>query len=137
MSAKNILRYSSAIILIGFGLITLFLSTSVILDLFGIRALEGNYVLFIVWANFIASVLYLPAAYGLLKFKKWTTALLGLATVILAVSFVWLKVYIGQGGVYETKTVGAMIFRTGLTLAFTLVAYFSIQKRKRNILSKS
>jgi len=39
---KKILPYIIAVILTGFGLLTLFLSTSVIFDLFGIRAKEGN-----------------------------------------------------------------------------------------------
>jgi predicted RND superfamily exporter protein len=67
---KKIIPYLLAAILTGFGLLTLFLSSSVIFDLFGIRAKEGNYVLFVVWANFISSILYLFAAYGLLKSKN-------------------------------------------------------------------
>lgn len=42
---KKSLKYVAIAILIGFGLLTLFLSTSVIYNLFGIRAREGNYVL--------------------------------------------------------------------------------------------
>jgi hypothetical protein len=45
---KKTLLYTLPILLTGFGLLTLFLSTSVIFDLFGIRAKEGNYVLFVV-----------------------------------------------------------------------------------------
>ncbi|HLT50779.1 MAG TPA: hypothetical protein VKZ93_02415 [Arenibacter sp.] len=67
---KRNFRYLSAVILIGFGLLTLFLSTSVIFDLFDIRAKQGNYVLFVVWSNFICSMLYLFAAYGLLGTEK-------------------------------------------------------------------
>jgi hypothetical protein len=72
---KKTLLYTLPILLTGFGLLTLFLSTSVIFDLFGIRAKEGNYVLFVVWSNFISSILYLLAAYGFIKSKKWTTSL--------------------------------------------------------------
>ena len=115
MGTQKILRYLSTTLLIGFGLVTLFLSTSIILDLFGIRAKEGNYVLFIVWANFICSLLYLLAAYGFLKMRGWT-------------KFIALKVHINEGGIYETKTVGAMLFRTGFTLILTLSAYFTIKK---------
>jgi predicted RND superfamily exporter protein len=67
---KKILPNLFATILAAFGLLTLFLSTSVIFDLFGIRAKEGNYVLFVVWSNFISSILYLFAAYGFIKVKK-------------------------------------------------------------------
>jgi hypothetical protein len=45
---KKIIPFSLATILAGFGLLTLFLSTSVIFNLFGIRAKEGNYVLNVV-----------------------------------------------------------------------------------------
>jgi hypothetical protein len=61
---------SVAIVLAVFGLVALFLSSSVIFDLFSVRAKEGNYVLFVVWANFLSSILYLFAAYGFIKTKK-------------------------------------------------------------------
>ncbi len=51
---KKIIRYVLAAVLIGFGGLTLFLSGSVILDLFDMRTKEGNYVDFVVWANFLA-----------------------------------------------------------------------------------
>lgn len=136
MERKQIIRYISAILLFGFGILTLFLSTSVIFDLFGIRAKEGNYVLFVVWSNFLSSILYLFSAYGFLKNKSWTKLLLGIASIILIISFVSLKLHISNGGVYETKTVGAMIFRTTLTIALALVAYFTTQKNETNELTK-
>ncbi|MBK9563647.1 MAG: hypothetical protein IPO37_00110 [Saprospiraceae bacterium] len=123
---KKSLKYVASAILAGFGLLTLFLSTSVIFDLFGIRAKEGNYVLFVVWSNFISSILYLIAAYGLVKSKKWTISLLGISTIILIIAFVGLKIHANSGGLYETKTVGAMIFRISVTLVFAIIAYFAI-----------
>ncbi|MDB0011822.1 hypothetical protein N9E20_03350, partial [Crocinitomicaceae bacterium] len=66
-----------------FGFLTLFLTTSVIFDLFGIREREGNFLMFIVWANFISGILYLLSAYGIVKKKKWSVSLLGLSSVIL------------------------------------------------------
>jgi hypothetical protein len=127
---KKILPNVLAIILAGFGLLTLFLSTSVIFDLFGIRAKEGNYVLFVVWSNFISSILYLFAAYGFIKNKKWTAKLLGISTLILIAAFIGLEIYINSGGIYETKTIGAMIFRISVTLVFAIIAYFTIIKKK-------
>lgn len=123
---KQTLKNAAAIILTVFGLLTLFLSVSVILDLFGVRAKEGNYVLFVVWANFLSSILYLFAAYGFLKTKKWTTHLLGFSAVLLIVAFIGLIIHINSGGIYETKTIGAMIFRITLTLVFSILAYFTI-----------
>ncbi|MGZ5253668.1 MAG: hypothetical protein ACXWV4_04815 [Flavitalea sp.] len=126
---KKLLPYLIVTFLLGFGLLTLFLSTSVIFDLFGIRAREGNYVLFVVWSNFISSILYLFAAYGFLKNKKWTTKLLGISTLILITAFVGLLIHAGSGGIYETKTIGAMIFRISVTLLLTIISYFTIKKK--------
>ena len=130
---KKSLPYLIAIVLAAFGLLTLFLSSSVIFDLFGIRAKEGNYVLFVVWANFISSLLYLFAAYGFIKNKKWTIRLLGISVIILIVTFVMLKIHINSGGLYETKTIGAMIFRTITTLVFVVLANFIISKKYKTI----
>ena len=127
---KKYIPYVLAFILAGFGLLTLFLSTSVIFDLFGIRAKEGNYVLFVVWSNFMSSILYLLAAYGFTKSKKWTTLLLGISTLILIVAFIGLKIHVSSGGIYESKTIGAMIFRISVTLVSAIIAYYTITKKK-------
>jgi len=127
---KKVFPYIIVISLVGFGLLTLFLSISVILDLFGIRAREGNYVLFVVWSNFICSILYLFAAYGFIKSRKWTTILLGISTLMLIAAFIGLNIHASSGGIYETKTIGAMIFRILVTLVFTIIAYFRITKKK-------
>lgn len=126
---KKYVLYTSAVILAAFGLLTLFLSTSVIFDLFGIREKEGNYVLFVVWSNFISSILYLFAAYGFAKSKKWTATLLGISTLILIAAFIGLQIHINSGGIYETKTIGAMIFRIAVTLVFASIAFFTINKQ--------
>ena len=126
---KQKLRYILAVALGLFALLTLFLSSSVIFDLFNIREKEGNYVLFVVWANFISSMIYLIAVYGLVKAKKWTALVLLVSAIILSVAFISLKIHISNG-IYEVKTVKAMIFRIGLTLVFAVASYFFITKQK-------
>lgn len=128
---KKLIKYINIIVLLGFGLLTLFLSASVIFDWFGIREKEGNYVLFIVWANFISSVIYLVSVYGFVKSKKWTTGLLITSVVILFVAFLGLLFHISNGGIYEMKTVKAMIFRTSITIIFTFSSYYIITKNKK------
>ena len=127
---KKYLPYIAAAVLAAFGLLTLFLSSSVIFDLFGIRAKEGNYVLFIVWSNFISSILYLISSYGFIASKNWTAKLLGISAIILITAFAGLLIHINTGGIYETKTIGAMIFRISVTLVFTILAYYTITKNK-------
>lgn len=118
----------AAVLLAMFGILTLFLSSSIIFDWFGIREREGNYVPFIVQANFVCSVIYLISAYSWVKVKPWTHKLLALALVILLVAFTGLLVHIRAGGLHETKTIGAMIFRMSVTALFAGWAYFTIGK---------
>lgn len=127
---KKPLPIITGFILASFGLLTFVLSSSIIFDLFDIRVKQGNYVLFVVWANFISSIIYLFAAYGFIKNRKWTTVYLGLAAILLIFTYIGLKIHINSGGVYETKTVGAILLRITLTLAFTLISYFIISKKK-------
>ncbi len=127
MKNRMIINIASATILALFALLTLFLSSSVIFDWFGIRAKEGNYVLFIIWANFICSVLYLIAVYGFVKRTKWTFWVLITALTILIFAFIALMFYVENDGIYEPKTIKAMIFRMLVTLSFSLVAFFNLK----------
>lgn len=129
---KPIVLKSSAVIITLFALITLFMSTSVIFDLFGIREKEGNYVLFVVISNFIAGFLYLFSAYGLFTQKSWTTKLLLSVTVLLVVSFIGLLIHVKTGGVYEQKTIKAMLSRIAITGAFAGISWYFITKKTIN-----
>ena len=128
MKNNKIINTISAIVLAVFAFLTLFLSSSVIFDWFGIRDKEGNYVLFIVWANFICSILYLTAVYGFLKKLRWTFWVLIVALVMLIIAFAALLIHINNGGLYEEKTIGAMIFRMLVTLSFSLIAFLNIKQ---------
>jgi len=128
MKPKIILFITGCIVAF-FGIITLFMSTSVIFGLFDIREKEGNYVLFVVVANFICAFLYLAGAYGFFKRKRWTTKLMNAAVAILVITFIGLAIHIYSGGIYEEKTVKAMMFRTSLSIAFSLISFRYITKR--------
>ena len=126
---KNLKRYVPALIIAAFGLLTIFLSGSVIFDFFDIREKEGNYVLFIVWTNFVSSLIYLLAAYGFFTQKKWTAQVLGLSVAVLVIAYIAFGFYINGGGIHETKTIYAMAFRTTVTIVFMAIAYFTINKK--------
>lgn len=127
---KNIRYFASTAVGL-LGLITLFLSTSVILNLFDIREKQGNYVMFIIWANLIVGLLYLASSYGFFTNKKVTTQILVSSFIILIVAFVGLNIHIYMDGLYELKTYFAMIFRICLTLFFIYVSYFFISKNRQ------
>ena len=121
----------SAIVLTLFALLTLFMSGSVIFDLFGIREKEGNYVLFIVVTNFVAGLLYLLSAYGMFTSKPWTFRLLFMITGMLIIAFLGLMIHVNQGGIYEAQTIKAMIFRISLTAFITEITWKYISKNKK------
>lgn len=127
MKNRNIQKLSAAVLIV-FGLITLFLSISIIFNLFGVRAMEGNYVMFVVIANFIVSLLYLFAGVGFWIEKFWTTNVLVVSVGILLIAFMAFSVYAFTGGLHEQKTFGALVFRTVLTLVFVVISFFSIKK---------
>ena len=111
-----------------FGIVSVFMTSSILFDWFGIREMEGNYVLFIVYANLICGIIYLYAAYAIWENKKSAIWALGLAIFILMFAFIALGWYIREGGIYEPQTIKAMSFRTLMTLALLILSYGTLKK---------
>ena len=132
---KSIVLFISGFIIGLFGIVTLFMSTAVIFGLFDIREKEGNYVLFVVIANFICAFLYMAAAYGFFTKKRWTTMVLNFSVGILVIAFIGLGIHIYSGGIYEEKTVYAMMFRTFVTIGFLLISLKYISKENFKIIN--
>lgn len=112
------------------GVISVFMTLSVIFNLFGIRKIEGNFVPFVVYANLVCGVLYLIAAYSTWRNVKLSSFILGVALILLIVTFVGLFMHINSGGVYEMKTVKAMTFRTVFTTAMLVIGIVLFKKEK-------
>lgn len=129
---KKYIPQLAAFFLGAFGLLALFLTSSIVFDWFGIREKEGNYVLVVVYANMVCGFLYLLAAYGFLRRLKWTAIVLGIAAIVLLAAILGLVAHINSGGLYETKTIGAMVFRISVTTVFALLAYFSFNRGSAN-----
>ena len=119
---KNKIVNIAALVSALFGLVTIFAGGSVILDLFGMREKEGNYVLFVVWVNFICGFLYVFSAYGFYQKRKWTISLLLISILILILAFIVLVIWIIDDNPYEMKTIAAMSFRTLFTIGLFLIA---------------
>lgn len=126
---KKSIQFTASVLLAMFGCLTVFLSSSIIFDWFGIREREGNYVLFIVWANFLCGSIYLVAAVGMIRAQFWTVKLLVLALVALLIAYAGFFIHINAGGLYETKTIGAMAFRIAVTAMFAGLAWFSLRQK--------
>ena len=135
---KIILRYLLLVSLSLFGFITVFLSASLLFDLFDVRETQGIFVPFIVIANFIAGILYLVAAWYFLKNMVFSLKLLFYSLMVLIVALALLLAYIYLGGIYQTKTIGAIFFRITINLAFLLGAsYLFSSKKEKTMIKKS
>ena len=119
--------------LIVFGLVSLLMTTSIIFDLFDMRAKEGNFILFVVWANFACSIIYLIAGVCFILNKKITTFFLAVASIILIITFAELFYHINKGIAYETKTVAAMTFRTLITISMLMYSMKVFKTKKLSV----
>lgn len=128
---KILTKYIPASILTAFGLLTLFLTTTILLDLFGMREKNEGFTPFVIWANLISGLIYMASAYGFLKSKSWTTKLLTIALLLLIGTFIAFNIYINNGGIHKNDTFGALFFRISITTIFTVISYFTITKIKK------
>jgi hypothetical protein len=130
---KQIILTISGFVIALFGVVTFFMSTSVIFGLFDIREKEGNYVMFVVVANFLCAFLYMAAAYGFFAKRKWTTMVLNVAVAVLITTFIAFGIHIYLGGIYEAKTAYAMLFRTIVSIGFLLISLKYISRENFKI----
>lgn len=121
---QNIIVKTTGSILGLLGLLTLFISSSVIWNLFGIREELNNYISFVVYSNFICSFIYLLASYYFFTNNKWATVALFVAVIILIIAYIGLLLYIQSGRIFEMRTVKVMLFRTSLTIVFAGISWY-------------
>lgn len=111
-----------------FGLITLFVSSSVLFDWFGIRQKEGNFVPAVVCANWLCGFLYLMSAYYIFKGNLAAKKTLSVALGFILLGYVYLFIHIKSGGLYEIKTFMVLAFRLILTEIFLLTTIKILRK---------
>jgi len=93
-------------------------------------ATRGNIVPLVLWFNFISGFFYLIASISTFRMKTCVKKL----SIVLAVSntlvLAYLVNHIFQGGLYENKTLMAMVFRTSFWIIFALYFHMSAMFRK-------
>ena len=115
-----------ALIAIAFGLLTLKSGGEVLFIDGAGRAAAGNYVPFVLWSNFLLGFLYILAGVGIWMQKRWAAwlaILIALITLTVFAAFGW---HINNGGLYEARTVKAMILRSGVWSFIAIVAYIRL-----------
>ena len=90
------------------------------------RKAAGNYVLFVVWFNFLAGFAYIAGAAGLLLWRTWITSLAFAIAIMSVLVFAVFGIHILMEGAYEIRTVGAMTLRclVWLGIAFAVRGKF-------------
>lgn len=126
---QKTIKYITITIVTAFGLLTLFLTSSILLNLFGMQQKKVNYTPFVIWVNLFCSLGYLTAAYGIIKSKKWAFKILATIAVVLLVTLISFILYM-DGNIYREDTTGALVFRTIITILITMATYSIINKKR-------
>jgi hypothetical protein len=122
MTARPLSLTIAAAIAALFGILTIFA---------GGRALFGGVdmgavVPFVLWFNFCAGFAYVAAGIGLWRGAGWAPGLavaIAVATAAVLAAFLW---HVARGGAHETRTMVAMILRTG---AWGVIAALALRRR--------
>lgn len=110
-----------------FGLVSVLATGAILFNVAGAREEAGFYVPAVVWMNFFAAILYLIAAYGLMKYQPWTPSVILIAAVLLVVAAIAFYVHVQSGGNYEPRTFGALAFRFFATMILYAAARYYVR----------
>lgn len=118
---RPVLRYILAAVALVFGVATIKAGADVLFFSEQARSAAGNYVPFVLWANFIGGFLYVAAGLLILLHSTQALRLSAFIAVTTVAVLVALVIYITVGGAYETRTLAAMIFRSVIWVAIALI----------------
>ncbi|CDN95757.1 hypothetical protein [Agrobacterium tumefaciens] len=111
-----------------FGLLTIFSGGTALFGDEAARAAVGNAVPFVLWFNFIAGFFYVLAGLGLLLKRRlavWLSIAIAVATALVLAAF---GLHVAGGGLYEMRTVGAMLLRTAVWASIAAVSWRSMRR---------
>jgi len=117
-----------SIIAILFGLLTLKSGGEVLFIDGAGRAAAGNYVPYVLWFNFLMGFVYIIAGVGLWLQKRWAVWLSIFIAVATLIMFAIFGMHISQGGLYEPRTIKAMILRSGVWVVISAFTYLKVRK---------
>ncbi len=119
-----------AIIAVAFGALTLFSGGRNLFD-DAVIATAGNTIPFVLWFNFLAGFAYIFAGYLLWQWKLCGVRLSAVIAGATLLVFLAMGIYVIQfDGLYNAKTVGAMVIRSSVWLLIAVLARGYWQKFK-------
>lgn len=90
----------------------------------------GDVVAFVLWFNFLAGFAYVIAGIGLWQARRWSVTLSAAILAATGLVFVAFVIHVLRGGAYETRTLGAMILRTGVWATITAIGWRRVRSRR-------
>lgn len=116
-----------AVAAILFGVMTIFAGGRALFGSLESRADLGNAVPFVLWFNFLAGFVYIPAGAGLLLHRRWAvhaSLFIAISTIVVFAAF---GVHVIGGGAFEMRTMGALIIRALFWGALTMVSLRAVK----------
>ena len=113
-----------------FGFLTITSGGSVLFIDGEARQAAGHYVPFVLWFNFGAGFIYVFIAIVLWLLRPtavWLSTLLAVSTLAI---FATLGLHILNGGEYETRTVSAMILRSGVWIVISAFTWYHFRHHR-------
>jgi len=120
-----------SVIAVVFGLLTLKAGGSVIFNIGSARQVEGNFVPFVVWFNFLSGFFYIAAGIGLWLQRRWAVTLSIALVISISITYIVFGIHVLNGGPYEMRTVYAMALRTLVWGVISMVSYKQIMRHPR------
>ena len=118
---KRLLKIAAGVAMV-FGVLTVLSGGRALFGGAEARAAVGNAVPFVLWFNFLAGFAYIAAGIGLALRRRWALWLSLAILIATALVFAAFWIHVLRGGLFEMRTVGAMILRTGVWAAISAVA---------------
>ena len=113
---------SAALVAIIFVIVTIIVGGKTLFGEAEERTAAGNIVPFVLWFNFVAGFAYVIAGFGLFSWKRWAAQLSAAIAVATMAVFFAFGIHIFLGGMFEGRTVGAMIIRSAVWIAIAASA---------------
>jgi hypothetical protein len=121
--------WAISLVAVGFGLLTIKEGGTILFGDEVARSAAGNYVLFVLWFNFVAGFAYVIAGAGLWMQQRWGAWLAVTIAVATAFTFAAFGAHVYSGGAYEQRTVVAMSLRTLVWVAIAAIAWQRLLQR--------
>jgi len=126
---RGFLVWVISLIAMGFGLLTIKEGGMTLSGNEAAVRAAGNYVPFVLWFNFLAGFAYVVAGAGLLLQQRWAVWLAVVIAASTAITFTAFGTHVLLGGLYEKRTVIAMILRTLVWVVIATVAARSLLRK--------